>query len=92
MIINIKNTMITLVQIACLTICVVSVSRADGFGPIPMSLKGAPVPEVPGLLDGHTTNVKMREFSDVDARVCRIILASASASERLSLWLNFLLN
>jgi len=34
----------------------------------------------------------MREFSDVDARVCRIILASASASERLSLWLNFLLN
>ena len=52
MIINIKNTIITLVRIACLTMCIVSVSRADGFGPIPMSLKGAPVPEVPGLLDG----------------------------------------
>lgn len=51
MIINIKNTIITLVRIACLTICIVSVARADGFGPIPMSLKGAPIPEVPGLLD-----------------------------------------
>ncbi len=50
--INIKKIINTLTKVCCLTFFTGSVLQADGFGPIPMTLKGAPVPEVPGLLDG----------------------------------------
>lgn len=52
MLIDIKKIISTLTKVFCLTIFTGSVLQADGFGPIPMTLKGAPVPEVPGLLDG----------------------------------------
>jgi len=52
MLIDIKKIISTLIKVFCLTIFTGSVLQADGFGPIPMTLKGAPVPEVPGLLDG----------------------------------------
>lgn len=49
---NIKKTINTLTALCCLTFFTGSLLQADGFGPIPMSLKGAPVPGVPGLLGG----------------------------------------
>lgn len=52
MLINIKRIISTLTKVCCLTFFTASVLQADGFGPLPMTLKGAPVPEVPGLLDG----------------------------------------
>lgn len=52
MLINIKKIISIFTKVCCLTFLTASVLQADGFGPIPMSLKGVPVPEVPGLLDG----------------------------------------
>ena len=52
MLITIKKITADLVIISCLTFYTSSLLLADGFGPLPVSLKGAPVPEVPGLLDG----------------------------------------
>lgn len=49
---NIKKIISTLITLCCLTFFTGSLLQADGFGPIPMSLKGAPVPGVPGLLGG----------------------------------------
>jgi len=49
---TIKKTISTLTMLCCLTFFTGSLLQADGFGPIPMSLKGAPVPGVPGLLGG----------------------------------------
>lgn len=40
------------VQVFFLSLCISTGVLAHGFGPLPTSLKGAPVPEVPGLLDG----------------------------------------
>ena len=48
--INIKNITTNLINILFLTFCYTAALQADG--PVPLSLKGAPVPEVPGLLDG----------------------------------------
>ncbi len=54
MLINVKKIVITLFKVFCLTVFTCSALQAHvGFGPLPMSLKDAPVPEVPGLLDGH---------------------------------------
>ncbi len=41
-----------LTQTVLLSFCASTLVLAHGFGPLPTSLKGAPVPEVPGLLDG----------------------------------------
>lgn len=48
----IKKFISTLIKIGCLTFFTGSLLQADGFGPIPMTLKGAPVPDVPGLVGG----------------------------------------
>ncbi|ALQ51556.1 cytochrome-c peroxidase [Nitrosomonas ureae] len=48
----IKKIISALTKIGCLTFFTGSLLLADGFGPIPMSLKGAPVPNVPGLVGG----------------------------------------
>ncbi len=52
MLINLRKLITNLSTILFLTFSTSSVLLAHGFGPIPISLKGAPVPEVPGLLDG----------------------------------------
>ncbi|SEN57738.1 cytochrome-c peroxidase [Nitrosomonas marina] len=52
MLIQIKKITINLFKICYLTFYTSTIALADGFGPIPISLKNAPVPEVPGLLDG----------------------------------------
>ncbi len=49
---NIKKIISTLTKIGFLTFFTGSLVQADGFGPIPMTLKGAPVPNVPGLVGG----------------------------------------
>lgn len=59
--INLKKITATLTWICCLTIFTSPVLQADGFGPLPMSLKGAPVPEVPGLLDGSDPIISNKE-------------------------------
>lgn len=48
----IKKIISALTQIGCLTFFTGSLLQADGFGPIPMTLKGVPVPNVPGLVGG----------------------------------------
>ena len=49
-----KKIIITLTTVVFLTFFTGSALQAHvGFGPLPTSLKDAPVPEVPGLLDGH---------------------------------------
>lgn len=52
--ITIKTLTAVSVKVALFTFLIVPVSMAagSGFGPLPISLKDAPVPEVPGLLDG----------------------------------------
>ncbi|MCB1935436.1 MAG: cytochrome-c peroxidase [Nitrosomonas sp.] len=52
MLITIKKMTADLVKILLLTVFIAPMLLAAGFGPLPVSLKGAPVPEVPGLLDG----------------------------------------
>ncbi|MCB1948241.1 cytochrome c peroxidase, partial [Nitrosomonas sp.] len=52
MLITIIRMTADLVKILSLTFFIAPMSLAAGFGPLPVSLKGAPVPEVPGLLDG----------------------------------------
>ena len=52
MLITIKKMTTALVKILLLTFFIAPLVLAAGFGPLPVSLKGAPVPEVPGLLDG----------------------------------------
>ena len=61
MLINIKKIIIILTQLCCLTFFTSSVLHAHGFGPLPTTLKGAPVPEVPGLLDGSDPIIINRE-------------------------------
>ncbi|MDR4517634.1 MAG: cytochrome-c peroxidase [Nitrosomonas sp.] len=52
MFIAIKKITADLAVISLLTFYTASLLSAGGFGPLPVSLKGAPAPEVPGLLDG----------------------------------------
>ncbi len=53
MLINTKECMNIFLKVFLLVVFTISTLQAHtGFGPLPMSLKGAPVPEVPGLLDG----------------------------------------
>ncbi|HNP52798.1 MAG TPA: cytochrome c peroxidase, partial [Nitrosomonas nitrosa] len=62
MMINIKKIIIILTKVCCLAIFTGSALQAHvGFGPLPTSLKDAPVPEVPGLLDGPDPIIIDRE-------------------------------
>jgi cytochrome c peroxidase len=60
MLITIKKYIINTTKAYCLTLLTCSTLYAD-FGPMPMTLKGVPVPEVPGLLDGPDPIIIDRE-------------------------------
>ena len=52
---------INLTQLLFLIFCCNTALLADGLGPLPISLKDAPVPEVPGLFDGSDPIIVNKE-------------------------------